>query len=62
MKPPEVLARDRLLGTYEVRPTLDRLRITLLSSAAGLTFSAIALLGSYAADADSREPSFAPSA
>lgn len=26
VKPPEVLARDRLLGTYEVRPVLARLR------------------------------------
>ena len=26
MKPPEVLARDRLLGTYEVKPVLARLR------------------------------------
>lgn len=26
VKPPEVLARDRLLGTYEVKPVLARLR------------------------------------
>lgn len=26
VKPPEVLARDRLLGTYEVKPVLGRLR------------------------------------
>ena len=26
VKPPEVLTRDRLLGTYEVKPVLARLR------------------------------------
>lgn len=52
MKPPEVLARDRLLGTYEVKPTLERLKTTLLGAAGGLLTSAVLLLGSFAADAD----------
>lgn len=29
VKPPEVLTRDRLLGTYEVKPVLARLRLVL---------------------------------
>ena len=52
VKPPEVLARDRLLGTYEVKPTLERLKVTLLGAAGGLLTSAVLLLGSFAADAD----------
>lgn len=49
VKPPEVLARDRLLGTYEVKPTLMRLRNTLLATGGGLTISAVLLVGSIAA-------------
>lgn len=30
VKDPEMLARDRLLGTYTVRPIVERLRKTLL--------------------------------
>ena len=52
VKPPEVLARDRLLGTYEVKPTLERLKATLLGAAGGLLTSAVLLLGSFAAEAD----------
>ncbi|KAK9843139.1 hypothetical protein WJX74_007611 [Apatococcus lobatus] len=33
VKPPQYLARDRLLGTYTVRPALARLRTTLLGLA-----------------------------
>ena len=45
VKPPEILARDRLLGTYEVRPVLSRLRITL--QAAGLALVASAAVLTY---------------
>ncbi|GMH38751.1 hypothetical protein BSKO_06635 [Bryopsis sp. KO-2023] len=40
VKPPEVLARDRLLGTYEVRPILARLKTTLIVCAVCLGLSA----------------------
>uniref|UniRef100_A0A1D2A2R1 DUF1230 family protein n=1 Tax=Auxenochlorella protothecoides TaxID=3075 RepID=A0A1D2A2R1_AUXPR len=43
VKPPEVLARDRLLGMYEVRPVLRRLRITLQVLGASLAASSLAL-------------------
>ena len=42
-KPPEVLARDRLLGSYEVRPTLGRLKLTLLAAAGGVMTAATVL-------------------
>ena len=45
MKPPEVLTRDRLLGTYEVKPTLARLKTTLLGTGGSLLFSAFVLFG-----------------
>lgn len=41
VKPPEVLTRDRLLGTYEVKPVLARLRTTL--QGAGVTLMAVAV-------------------
>ncbi|KAK9827408.1 hypothetical protein WJX74_000205 [Apatococcus lobatus] len=39
VKPPEVLARDRLLGSYTVRPILSRLKTTLLGSGVALALS-----------------------
>lgn len=36
VKPPEVLARDRLLGSYKVKPALNRVKFTLISLAASL--------------------------
>lgn len=33
VKPPEVLARDRLLGSYSVKPILNRVKLTLISLA-----------------------------
>jgi hypothetical protein len=42
IKPPEVLARDRLLGTYEVRPVLARLRTTL--QAVGVSLLSVAVI------------------
>ena len=56
VKPQEVLVRDRLLGTYEVRPALERLRNTLLGSALGLAVGVVAFWGSFAADADASAP------
>jgi hypothetical protein len=44
VKPPEILSRDRLLGTYEVRPVLAKLRSTLVGSA-GLLLAASLVLG-----------------
>ncbi|KAK9843138.1 hypothetical protein WJX74_007611 [Apatococcus lobatus] len=44
VKPPQYLARDRLLGTYTVRPALARLRTTLL----GLAGMAVVLTAALA--------------
>ena len=52
MKPPEVLTRDRLLGTYEVKPTLARLKTTLLGTGGSLLFSAFLLFGLISTQAD----------
>lgn len=46
VKPPSVLARDRLLGAYEARPALARLRLTLAGVGAGLAALALALAAS----------------
>lgn len=43
VKPPKVLARDRLLGSYEVKPTLNRLKGTLLASAGILAAASVGL-------------------
>eukprot|EP00238_Polyblepharides_amylifera_P005494 CAMPEP_0196581072 /NCGR_PEP_ID=MMETSP1081-20130531/32266_1 /TAXON_ID=36882 /ORGANISM="Pyramimonas amylifera, Strain CCMP720" /LENGTH=249 /DNA_ID=CAMNT_0041901169 /DNA_START=369 /DNA_END=1118 /DNA_ORIENTATION=+ len=45
VKSPEVLARDRLLGSYKVKPTLARLKNTMLISALILVFSSLVLGG-----------------
>jgi len=52
VKPQEVLARDRLLGTYEVKPVLAKLKGTLIVSAAALVLSAGLLSVLIAADSD----------
>ena len=52
VKPPEVLTRDRLLGTYEVKPTLARLKATLLGTGSSLLVSAVLLLGLINSQAD----------
>lgn len=54
VKPPEVLARDRLVGTYEVNPVMSRLRKTMLGTGATLLLSGVLLSGliSQSADAD----------
>lgn len=41
VKPPEVLARDRLLGSYKVKPALLRTKVTLV----GLAISLLSLTG-----------------
>ena len=43
VKDPEMLARDRLLGTYVVRPIVERLRKTLLACGLGVFVSLAAL-------------------
>lgn len=52
IKPPEVLTRDRLLGTYEVKPTLARLKTTLLGIGAVLFLSGSVLFGLIRSQAD----------
>lgn len=52
MKPPEVLTRDRLLGMYEVKPVLSKLRSTLVGSGAALLVCAVLLFGLIRAGAD----------
>jgi hypothetical protein len=53
VKPPAVLARDRLLGAYEVRPTLAKLRRTLLGCGALLLGCSVLLLVLIRAGSDS---------
>ena len=52
IKPPEVLTRDRLLGTYEVKPTLARLKTTLLGTGGVLLLSSTLLFGLISSKAD----------
>ena len=52
MKPPEVLTRDRLLASYEVKPVLDKLRQTLLGAGLMLLTSALLLGGLIHSDAN----------
>jgi len=52
VKPPEILARDRLLGLYDVKPTLQRLKSTLVGAGVTLAASAVLLSGLIAADTD----------
>lgn len=44
VKPPEILTRDRLVGMYEVRPVMNRLKMTLQSTGALLTCTALSFL------------------
>ena len=43
VKDPEMLARDRLLGTYTVRPVVEMLRKTLIGCGATAMISLLAL-------------------
>jgi hypothetical protein len=45
VKPPEVLTRDRLLGAYEVKPALQRLRGTLVGVGGALLVVSLTLAG-----------------
>lgn len=45
VKPPEVLTRDRLLASYQVKPVLTKLRQTLLGAGVVLLTSAVLLTG-----------------
>ena len=44
VKPPAVLARDRLLGGYEARPALNRVRGALAAAAAALVAASVSLV------------------
>jgi hypothetical protein len=52
VKPPEVLTRDRLLGTYEVKPVLAKLRRTLLGAGGMLLVVSVLLFGLIKAGTD----------
>lgn len=52
VKPPEVLMRDRLLGTYEVKPVLGKLKNTLLGAGGLLLTCAVLLFGVIKAGTD----------
>ena len=52
VKPPEVLTRDRLLGTYEVKPVLAKLRRTLLGAGGMLVVVSVLLFGLIKAGTD----------
>jgi hypothetical protein len=52
VKPPEVLTRDRLLCTYEVRPVLAKVRRTLLGMGVILLAISVLLLGLIKAGTD----------
>lgn len=53
VKPPEILARDRLLGSYEVQPVLQRLKTTLTGGGAALLLSSVILTSLIQAGTDS---------
>lgn len=55
VKPPEVLMRDRLLGTYEVKPVLGRLKSTLVGSGAVLLLTSLFLVGVLKVDPQGAE-------
>lgn len=61
VKPPEILARDRLLGTYEAKPVLTKLKATLIGSGAMLLTSALLLFGLIQTDAEATARTVMPS-
>eukprot|EP00798_Chlamydomonas_sp_ICE-L_P022899 gene22899-30075_t len=52
VKPPEILTRDRLLGMYEAKPVLRKLKGTLVGTGVTLAVSAILLTGLVKSGAD----------
>jgi len=44
VKPPEILARDRLLGSYQVKPVMNRLKQTLIGAGALLATATAVLV------------------
>lgn len=52
VKPPEILTRDRLLGAYEVRPVMARLKRTLQGTGVMLLATAVALTISIRSGSD----------
>lgn len=57
VKPPRVLQRDRLLGLYEVKPCIDRMKRMLIVSASGVALCSTLLVFASSADAP-RGPRF----
>lgn len=53
VKPPEILTRDRLLGVYEARPVLNKLKRTLQGTGALLLGFAVALSVIISSSSDS---------
>lgn len=56
VKPPEVLARDRLLAYYKVKPALRRLKATLVCLAIALVTSSTLLVTLHAPERQARQP------
>lgn len=52
VKPPEILTRDRLLGAYEVRPVMARLKRTLQGTGIALLITAVLLTGAIKSGTD----------
>lgn len=52
VKPPELLTRDRLLGMYETKPVLQKLKSTLIGSGVALLASSVLLFGLINAQTD----------
>eukprot|EP00955_Chlamydomonas_euryale_P101863 365377-Chlamydomonas_euryale.AAC.38 len=52
VKPPEVLTRDRLLGMYETKPVLQKLKVTLVGSGVTLLAASVLLFGLISAGTD----------
>ncbi|KAG9455670.1 hypothetical protein H6P81_000178 [Aristolochia fimbriata] len=53
VKTPEVLARDRLLGSFSVKPVLNRVKLTLVGIAISL-FACMLLLVNLESPKDKR--------
>ncbi|KAG1680192.1 hypothetical protein FOA52_000305 [Chlamydomonas sp. UWO 241] len=52
VKPPEVLTRDRLLGMYETKPVLQKLKRTMIGSGVALLASSVLLYGLISSESD----------
>ncbi|KAG0626487.1 hypothetical protein M758_2G130300 [Ceratodon purpureus] len=61
VKPPEILARDRLLGSYQVKPVMNRLKQTLVGAGALLASATVALVVLLPAQRDMDTVMYPPS-